>query len=188
MKDSCGLERGEELMPFSREYATALYGLAAESEDEERICSELFFALDCLSSVPDSIELLSAPAIPKKERCLVLETAFGECLSECTVAALLLLCEKESLSALGEIADEYEAIYRSVKRESVAQVTSAVVLTPDQRMRIKARLEGICRHAVSVHYDVDSSLIGGAVVRMDEKTIDGSLAGKLSRIGGMIGK
>jgi F-type H+-transporting ATPase subunit b len=56
-----------------------------------------------------------------------------------------------------------------------AEVTSALPLTESEQSTIKGQLGG----AASVAFKVDPSILGGLVVRVGDKIMDGSVAGKL---------
>ena len=51
-----------------------------------------------------------------------------------------------------------------------------------------AKLMKVSGKTVDAHYVEDKSLIGGIKVVLDDKLLDGSVSGKLSKIKGVIGK
>ena len=69
-----------------------------------------------------------------------------------------------------------------------AQVTSAKDLTKDQEERISKALAKRFKSDVRLECKVDESLLGGVVIRAGDQVIDGSLRGRLRRLGSQLGR
>jgi F-type H+-transporting ATPase subunit delta len=107
----------------------------------------------------------------------------GETLDANARAFLELLAENGRLDFLPEIAERFEELKAEDANVADVQVTSAVQLDDAQRERLARALSTRLRRDVRLHCTVDASLIGGAVVRSGDTLIDGSLRGKLERLG-----
>ena len=164
---------------ISKEYAQALFSLAEESGCQKEVSDALKVMSKLFEQNPDYLILLSAPNIPKKERAGLLAQAFGGSVGEPALSFVQLLCEKGHIQLFGECADEYEALRKDAENITTAEVTSAVPLTEEEQRALKAKLEKISKHTVVLRCTADSSLIGGVVVRMDGKILDGSLRHRL---------
>lgn len=70
----------------------------------------------------------------------------------------------------------------AVRGRRVARVTSAAPITDAQREALAEKLKGIYGAPMSVHSEVDETLLGGAVVRVGDERIDGSLKGRIERL------
>ena len=69
------------------------------------------------------------------------------------------------------------------ERIGVAEVSSAVELTEDQKERIRKKLLDTTDYlSMRVRYEVDPSLIGGVRVEIEGSVIDGSIKNKLDQI------
>jgi F-type H+-transporting ATPase subunit delta len=64
----------------------------------------------------------------------------------------------------------------------VARVASAVPLTPDEREAFRQRIHARFGSDVDLDFDVDPSILGGVVIQVGDKIIDGSVAGKLNSL------
>ena len=62
-------------------------------------------------------------------------------------------------------------------------VTSALPLTAEQGAKLSDALTRRLRRTVRLNTTVDPSLIGGAVVRAGDFVVDGSLRGRIERLG-----
>ena len=64
----------------------------------------------------------------------------------------------------------------------MAQVTTAVELDDDQQQAVAHKLAEITQQEVRVEIQVDPSILGGVVVRINHTVLDGSLQGQLARL------
>lgn len=77
---------------------------------------------------------------------------------------------------------EYDKLLRESEKRSTAFVTSAAELTEIQKSDLKNKLEKLSGNSVDMEFSVDTKLIGGIVVKMDDKLFDGSLKKRLQEI------
>ncbi len=63
-----------------------------------------------------------------------------------------------------------------------AEVTSALPLTPDEQETIKSQVLSRMGGCDSIVFHVDPSILGGLVVRVGDRVIDGSVAGQLQTL------
>ncbi len=70
--------------------------------------------------------------------------------------------------------------------QSMAQITSAVALTPDERRAIEQKLGAKFGRDLTFEYRTDPSLLGGIVAKVGDKIIDGSLASRLNAMQEML--
>ena len=165
-----------------KEYAMALFSLAQETDAVKEISE----ALDTVSAVmrdnPEYTELLASPNISKAERVEAVEQAFTGTVPEHVVSFLALLCERGRIRSLSECISEYRQLCDAANRISVAEVSSAVELTEDEKSALKNKLEKLCGNSVVINCTVDPSLLGGMVVAVDGRVIDGSIKHRLHEL------
>ena len=162
-----------------KEYAEALYALAAEIHQEKAYLEALETVTDALSENPEYIELLAAPSIPRSERATLLEQAFGRVLPEQVLSFVQLLCANGHIRNLPACVEEYRRMYQAAVAMSTAYVTSAVALTEEQKARLGDKLAHKFGRRVEMVFAVDESLLGGITVRLDGVVLDGSLRHRL---------
>lgn len=93
-----------------------------------------------------------------------------------------LLAQNKRLSALPEIAVLFEAL-KSQKEQSVdVEIVSAFTLSAEQTNTLAGSLKKKLGRDVNVTTAVDSSILGGAIIRAGDLVIDGSVRGKLARL------
>ncbi|MET0281067.1 MAG: F0F1 ATP synthase subunit delta [Steroidobacteraceae bacterium] len=94
---------------------------------------------------------------------------------------IAILAESKRLPFLPEIAQIFDQLKDDAERVVDVQITSAAPLG-EEEAKIAAALEKRFARKVRVHADVDPALIGGAVVRAGDLTIDGSVKARLARL------
>ena len=166
----------------SKEYAEALFALAAEIKQEKPYLEALRVVGDALATEPEYVELLAAPSIPRDERNALLEQAFGAAVPEQVLSFVQLLCTHGYIRHLFDCVDEYHRLYQAAMSLSTAYVTSAVALTEDQQTRLAEKLGAKFGRRVQLECTVDEHLLGGMTVQMDGVVLDGSLRHRLQEV------
>jgi F-type H+-transporting ATPase subunit delta len=93
------------------------------------------------------------------------------------------LAENRRLALLPEIAAQYEKLWAEVQGVVDVTVIAAREIAAPQQKRLEAALAKRLGRDVRMQVQIDEGLIGGAVVRAGDLVIDGSLKGRLERLG-----
>lgn len=166
----------------SKEYASALFDLAVDSHTENMTQKALHQVRELLCGTPGALETLASPAIPKKERLAMLEQIFGETLPGHVMGFLQVLCGHGHIRHLSECVSAFDDLLDTARKLSTATVVSAVELTDGQKERLQKQLEKRLNRTVRLECSVDASLLGGLVVTVDGRVLDGSLKHRLHEI------
>jgi F-type H+-transporting ATPase subunit delta len=93
------------------------------------------------------------------------------------------LAENRRLALLPEIAAQFEKLRAEVEGVVDVEVIAAREIAAPQRKKLEAALAKRLGREVRMHTRIDESLLGGAIVRAGDLVIDGSLKGRLERLG-----
>lgn len=171
---------------IAEEYAAALFTLAAEENSKGEVAESLMALRDLTRENVEYLDLLCAPSIPLDERLSLIEAAFGEKLHEYAVSFVKLVCERGHIRELDACIQEYLKLYEASDGIATAYVTSATQLDENERAALKAKLEKRLSRKVELVCDVDASILGGVIVKVDGAIMDGSLKTKLAEVGEII--
>jgi F-type H+-transporting ATPase subunit delta len=166
----------------SREYAEALFELAAQDNLITETLDGVVTVVSALRQTPAYRDLLASPAIPKEERVEALNAAFRGKIPEILRAILRMMVTRGHISAVEGMARDYEELARDYRGEAEARVTSAVPLRESEMVILRQKLEKKLARQVILRCETDPSLIGGIRVEVDGRVIDGSLRNKLDEI------
>lgn len=174
---------------ISKEYAGALYSLALEqgTGTARKWADELKTAGGILAENPAYLQLLSSPEVGGDERESLLREAFGESLSREPLSFAVLMSRRGRARELPDAIRRFEDMVDSAERIRHARVVSAFPLTEEEKKRLTEKLEAMTRATVTLSCQVDPSLVGGMLVEIDGRILDGSVRTKLREIKEVIG-
>ena len=166
---------------LARPYARAAFALARDSGDMEG-WSDRLGLLAAVAADERVATAIRAPRIGRPERAGIINRICEDHLDDAARNLVRLLAENGRLVLLPEIARQFDALRADAEGRIDAQVRSASELSDDQERRIAESLKKRLRRDVTLHCEVDESLLGGAVIRAGDLVIDGSLRGRLERL------
>jgi F-type H+-transporting ATPase subunit delta len=164
----------------ARRYAEAAFAVASEHGAVDAWHDELSRAAAVASS-PQLARILENPGIPFERRREALERSLGQT-SDGVRNLCLLLLQRGKLEALPAIAADFHRLVNRRNGVTEGIVTSAAPLQPAEVATLEERLRGIAGGRVELSYQVDPALLGGVVVRLGDRLLDGSVRGKLERL------
>jgi F-type H+-transporting ATPase subunit delta len=95
---------------------------------------------------------------------------------------LCLLAQYKRLSLLPTIHELFNAYYAALEKMSKVRVITAIDVEDKFKQQLQAALTRRIAHDVTLHCEIDPSILGGAVIQMGDNVIDGSVRGKLHRL------
>lgn len=166
---------------LSGRYATALFELAQARGALPAVEASLARVRDALSESADLRQLATSPLIERDaaERAVA---GLGAALDLDAVTANFLgvLAKNRRLGQLGNIIRDFRKLTAQHRGETTAQVTSAVLLSDDQRAALADKLRSHLRRDVAMDVTVDPSILGGIIVQIGSRRIDASIKSKLA--------
>ena len=163
------------------EYARAIFSLAEERGAAESVLSDVRAACQAAEQNPKYISLADTPALPRAERLMLVSEAFASLDSD-VQNLIKILVERHSFSALSKIRDEFSRLYDESRNIERVIAISAHALTEAQKRALTEKLAGITGKTVILENKVDSSILGGVVLRYSGTQLDGSLKTRLDKL------
>lgn len=168
--------------PVALAYAGSLLELASESGADARIGAELKDVRQLLKD-NESIRLYFAdPSVSSEERSRTIKSAFSGRVSTLVLNTILVLNSKGRLSFLGQVADAYQTLMDEKLGNIEVDVTVASELNSSQIEEVRQLInKGLGKNAV-IRQQVDESIIGGLILKVGDRQIDGSVKTQLNKI------
>ena len=164
-------------------YASALFDLAVEAGTVTAVESDLETLEQALAESSDLAAMIRNPEISRRTQGAAIESvAHLLGLSQLTQKFLAVLAKNRRLSALPDVVRAFRAIAAAQRGEVTAEVTSAHALTDEQLDGLKQRLTAREGRTVKLTSRVDPDLLGGLVVTIGSKRIDGSIRSRLNSL------
>ena len=163
----------------SKTYGEALFELALE-QDPQDFLEQISRLREILEQNPEFRKLMMHPGISKQEKSRVVQEVFGGRLRDELTGFLEIIVSKERYGDLPDIMDYFIARMKEYQKIGVAYVTTAVALAPARQAQVEARLlETTGYEKMEMNYLVDESIIGGMVIRINDRVVDSSVKSKL---------
>lgn len=164
----------------ARRYAQAAFEVARERNQVDGWLAELERLVELLDRT-EAGAFLSAPQVPFDAKREFVEQTLAGFLPEVRNLVLLLV-RRRRLRLLPRIYEEFGRLADDYRGVVVAEVTSAVPLDDADKAVIIRQLSELTGKRVSLRTRVDPSILGGIIVRIGDKLIDGSLRTRLERL------
>ncbi len=164
-------------------YAAALFELAEENKTIDAVEASLAKLKAALAESESFRELTTSPLVDRGaavKACGAVASELG--LDPLSGNFLGTLAENRRLAQLGPAIADFSRIVAQYRGEANAEVATAHPLADDQVAALKAKLKSLVGRDVNIDMRVDPSLLGGLVVRMGSRMIDGSLRTKLNAL------
>lgn len=167
---------------ITKRYATALFDIATETNKAAQFEQEASMIYDILVKEQEFLQILNHPNVLQDEKIKLVENVFEGRVSEEFVGLLVLTVRKSRQDLILEILNKFLDMIKEANGMLKATVTSAVSLNDGQLAQIKSNIEKDTNKQIELTAIVDQSIIGGLIIRVGDKVIDGSVAGQMQAL------
>jgi F-type H+-transporting ATPase subunit delta len=164
-------------------YATALFELARDANAIDPVKADLerFDALVAESA--DLERLVRSPVFSADEQLHALSAVLDRARIDSLAAQFLkLVTSNRRLFAVRDMVRGYRELVAVHKGETTAEVTVAEQLKDDHVAALRGALKAVSGKNVDLNITVDPAIIGGLVIKLGSRMVDGSLRTKLNSI------
>jgi F-type H+-transporting ATPase subunit delta len=165
----------------ARNYAEALFQLGERSGNTERYVDLLDAVAAAVEQTPRVQAVLMSPKVPKTEKAKLLAGALRDTPRE-FVLFLQAMVKRGRQQLLREVATEY----LNLLDQKLDRVRAGVILarTPDERLKRKIQelLSQQLGKQVIPAFTVDPEILGGTIVRVGERVLDGSVRRRMTKL------
>jgi F-type H+-transporting ATPase subunit delta len=159
----------------SRKYAEALFQFAQETDGIDAVRGDMESLAGLMRQIPALASFVESPDVTGAEKAVVFESTIRGRVKNSTWLFLQLLLRRKRVALLPEILSEYTQMDEERKGIQKAVVVSAVSLENSERELLTSKLEALTGKTVQIDTRVDQSIVGGLVVYLNGKVIDGSI-------------
>jgi F-type H+-transporting ATPase subunit delta len=164
---------------IARRYAEAAFELGVENQTLDRWLNDLRTIADYLGARQLAF-ILSEPNIQFERKEQVVRDLLQNKVQKDALGLALLIVERQHVEGVKAVRDEFERLYDNYRGQAHAELTTAAPLDDDLREQVKADLQRVTGKRIILHERVDPSILGGAIARVGDTLIDGSVRRKLS--------
>ncbi len=167
---------------IARTYARVLFDLASAADAVDAVDEGLQVVVDAIRGHMDLRNALSDAGVPAEKKRDILREIFGSTVSPEVVTVVTLAVERGNAGVLDEMARLFSEIAEAERGIVVAEVTTAVPLDEELRSSVTDKLVASLGRPVNLRERVDASIVGGIIIKVAGRVLDGSLASQLGAV------
>ena len=167
----------------SKSYALALYELAKENSELNKIEDEMKSLNKLLNESSSFKEMISSPTITKEDKKnVIFVIADQNNFSENLKKFLGFIAIKNRLFFLDKIIETFLNLVSNNKGELKAKLVSSKKLSEEEQKKIQSELSKDFKSSISIDYKHDPDLIAGLIIQVGSLMIDTSIKTKLKKL------
>lgn len=167
---------------LANKYAKAIFELAQDEKKLDAYDKDLNKVAEEIFGLPEAVKFFQNPLVPHKAKKDLLTKALKKEVSENVMNFLLLLTDKGRIGIFSEIYSIFTALKNKAQGILVADVTSAFPLSKQQETQLVKKLTTLSGKKIQIRKHEDKKILGGLIVTIGDKRIDGSAAGRLRQL------
>lgn len=168
---------------IDKTYGDALFELALENHKIDLYFEESKEVLAVLNSNEELLKLLNHPKISKEEKEKVIENVFKGRISDDLTGFFVLIIKKDRQGMIKEILSYFISKIKEYKKIGIAYVTTAIELSDAYKKQVESKLIATTEYVeFEMNYNVDSSIVGGMIIRIGDRVVDSSIRTKIYNI------
>lgn len=163
-------------------YSKSLIALATESGVLDDVKSDMDSIAAICADSRELVSLLKNPIVTSDDKKAILGKVFKDA-NATTQNFIAFLVDKKREAELPMVAQQFIAEYDEMKGIAKATVISAVELSKETLDKVRSYITGILgKEGIELTNTIDPSIIGGLIIKHDDKLIDMSVSKELREI------
>jgi len=166
---------------ISVRYSRALFKSALEKNLLDRVCQDMNHVAQ-VCTLQEVRELLISPIIQPSKKTRILHEIFGKDLNGVTLSLIDLAVKNGRESYIPAIARVF--ISDTMKYNGITETILTTAVKADEKVKkqITELISSAFRTKVELKEVIDKDIVGGFILKIDDKFIDASIRNKLRRI------
>lgn len=160
-------------------YAKALFELGEKAGCLDLYSTQLASIIAVFNSHEQLRRFLFHPQVKAALKKDILAKIFGRENDHIILNFLMLLVDRRRISGINTIWDEFRRLVNAARNVEEAEVTTAVALGERAKIALQQKLTQVTGKEIILHTKIDVAIVGGVIVRMGDKLVDGSVARQL---------
>ena len=167
---------------LATKYARAIFEIAQEENKLDEYDKDLNLVRADVFSIPEAVTFFKNPLVPHQAKKDLLIKAVKSEVSETVMNFLMLLTDKSRIGIFNEIYEIFTGLKNDAQGIVIADVTTAFPLTQTQEAALGMKLAQVTHKKIKIRRHEDKNILGGVIVTVGDKRIDGSAAGRLQAL------
>ena len=164
-------------------YAKSILDLSIEKDTLDDVYKDMVLLQTVCRTSRDFVNLLRSPVIPEDKKIKIWDAITTGKISALTTAFFKLLLSKDREANLPEIVTAFIAQYKDHKGIRIVKLTTAAPVGEQVKKAILEKVRGnVTSKEIELDTEVNDALIGGFILEIGDRMIDGSISFELNNI------
>jgi len=165
---------------LARPYAKAIFAAALKARNFQQWSDFLTIGKKILEAFKHAHSLITV-GMSRKQRLELARSVSQQFIFPPQENFIRLLIKRRKLYLLPEIAELYQRLWQAYEKKLTINIQTAMALTAEQHEKLTLVLQNKLGLNITLLVTVNLDLIGGAIIYMGDRVVDGSIAGMLSK-------
>jgi F-type H+-transporting ATPase subunit delta len=166
---------------ISIRYSRALFESALEKKILEKVYNDMIF-ISGICDLPEMKEFLNSPIIVPSKKIDILHRILEKNVEKITLSFINLVVKNEREAFLPAMARAFKHETKEYNGITESILTTAVKVDLNIKKQVSTLIADIFKTKVELDEVVDTNIIGGFVLRIEDNYIDASIRSKLRKI------
>ena len=167
---------------IAQRYAVSLFEVAKEEKIQDEILENVKFLEEIFKENNDFFRLMNIPTVAKEEKIQLIDKVFEGNINLYVLNFLKILAEKGRTNYFFEMASYFKKLYNKENNIKEAVAVTAIPLNDNLKTKLINKLQEITGKRIVMTNEVDPSILGGIVLKMEDDQLDGSVKGRLDKL------
>ena len=167
---------------IARRYAQALNEQAAQAGVLDQVDVDIQLISDALADSRELRDFFGSPIVSREKKAVVVKELFSGRLQQITLTFMSLLVEKRREDVFPAVVTSYRELRDAELGITAVTVRTAYELSDEDREALVRALKSLTGKEVRLQARVDTSILGGVVIRVGDTVYDGSISNHLATL------
>lgn len=168
-------------LSIARPYSAAAFEYARE-RNELASWKQFLEYLSVITQQPEVFNLLKNPEVSAEKIFELFSEVLSAFLNSAQKNFLLLLAQNKRFKIMPEINELFNNYCAALEKMSTVRLVTAIEVGEEYKHKLSQALAKRIQHNVCLNCEINPAILGGAIIHMGDKVIDGSVRGKLNRL------
>ncbi len=164
----------------ARRYSQAFFELGKELDNLEELHKDFNKVIDAVTTNEELKKIVEHKLLAVEVKSKIFREIFSDKVNDTTLKFLLLLIQKKREYYIEDIYELFVNAVDEFRGYEEAEVTTVVDLDENENENLKKKISKITGKKIRLKLRKDPEIIGGMIVKIGDKVIDGSVKTKLS--------
>lgn len=168
---------------IANRYASALFEAGMDLGKIKEFSKELDFLKEVFQGEDKLFQILRHPKISKGEKKSLIDSLFKDRISIEMINFLYILIDKRRESHIIEVVEHYKVLFNTHENIIKVVAITAVPMEDKEKNKLMTVLKDKLKKTIELTNEIDKKIIGGVLLKVEDKLIDGTVKGQLESIG-----